>query len=55
MVTATDYIPNHSEMRQIASVATDGDHTVITLKTALDYPHNGEKYSLTKQHPRSPR
>ena len=48
VVTATDYIPNHSEMRRIDSVGTDGDHSVITLKTALDYPHNGEKYDLTK-------
>ena len=48
VVTATDYIPNHSEMQQIDNVATENDHTKITLKTALSYPHNGEKYDLTK-------
>jgi len=48
VVTATDYIPNHSEMRQIESAVTSGDHTVITLQTALSYPHNGERYDLAK-------
>ena len=48
VVTATDYVPNHSEMRQIAGIQTDGNHTVITLKTALSYPHNGQKYDLTQ-------
>ncbi len=51
VVTATDYVPNHSEMGQIADIQPDGDHSVITLKAALSYPHNGEKYDLTKKIP----
>jgi len=49
VVTATDYIPNHSEMRQIDIVdQNDPNKSVITLKEALSYPHNGQKYSLAK-------
>jgi hypothetical protein len=54
VVTATDFLPAHSEMRQIGSIQTDAQKSVITLKNAVQYPHNGKKYNLT-QHNIPPR
>jgi hypothetical protein len=52
VVTATDYIPAHSEMVQIDSIQTVGhgqsQYSVITLKTAVNYPHNGQPYDLAQ-------
>jgi hypothetical protein len=53
VVTATDYVPSHSEQRQIKTIkpsASDSSKSEITLTTALSHPHNGEKYDLSKHH-----
>ncbi|MBW1780782.1 MAG: G8 domain-containing protein [Deltaproteobacteria bacterium] len=47
VVTATDYLPDHSEVHTIKSIQAQGEETSITLQKALRYPHNGEKYDLT--------
>jgi hypothetical protein len=48
VVTATDYLPSHSEKRQIAGIATTGQQSVITVTVPLSYPHNGQPYDLTQ-------
>ncbi|MCG6534546.1 MAG: hypothetical protein L7F78_07610, partial [Syntrophales bacterium LBB04] len=48
VVTATDYIPSHSEMRQIGSIQSVGQSSVITLTTPLKFPHNGQQYQLSQ-------
>jgi hypothetical protein len=50
VVTATDFLPAHSEMLQIDSIQSDTKKSVITLKKAVQYPHNGKKYDLTQHH-----
>jgi hypothetical protein len=48
VVTATDYIPGHSEKRQIARITTVGQQSVVTVTARLSYPHNGQPYDLTR-------
>jgi hypothetical protein len=43
VVTSTDYLPTHSEVAEIQSVSGN----TITLKEALEYPHNTNLYSLS--------
>ena len=47
VVTTTDFLPGHSEQRQIAGISTSGDKSIITLTAGLTYKHNGEAYDLT--------
>ena len=46
VVTTTDYLPGHSEKFTIKSV--DETKTQITFNEQIQYPHNGEAYSLDK-------
>ncbi len=48
VITTTDFLPGHSEQRQIAAISAGGGRSVITLSTPLSYRHNGEAYDLTK-------
>ena len=48
VVTTTDFLPGHSEQRQIASISTSGGKSVIDLNGSLSYPHNGKAYDLTR-------
>ncbi len=48
VVSTTDYVPGHSEKRQIKKV-TNGK--VITLMTPLDYTHNGTEFDLSETGP----
>jgi hypothetical protein len=50
VITSTDYLPSHSELRQIAAVSP-ADST-ITLSRGLSFPHNAAVYDLTKKIPR---
>ena len=46
VVTTTDYLPVHSEQREIGGVTEIGDHSEITLTEAVEYIHNGHTYKL---------
>ena len=46
VVTTTDYLPGHSEMRVISSV--DADKKTIHVK-GFNYPHSGTKFDLSKK------
>jgi hypothetical protein len=48
VITATDYVPRHSEHATIAGVATGANGTEITLSTGVQYPHNGQVFPLDK-------
>ncbi|MGH7933352.1 MAG: hypothetical protein ACREQN_09305, partial [Candidatus Binataceae bacterium] len=45
IVTTTDYLPGHTELRQIKSVSSDG--LTITLTNGLTFPHNASVYDLS--------
>ncbi len=47
VVTTTDFLPGHSEQREIGNITTSGGKSVITLASALSYPHNSKAYDLT--------
>jgi hypothetical protein len=47
IVTATDYLPGHTETAVIESVS----NRVVTLTAALRYPHNARPYPLPKDMP----
>ena len=47
VVTTTDYLPAHSEQRQIAMIDNSSGVSVITLTTALKYPHNGTTFDTS--------
>lgn len=47
VITTTDFLPGHSEQREIAGISTSGGKSVITLTSGLSYPHNGKAYDLT--------
>src|SRR5205823_12307283 len=48
VITATDYLPRHSEHATIASVQPGAGATGITLTTGVQYPHNGQVFPLDK-------
>ncbi|MFA5181118.1 MAG: G8 domain-containing protein [Syntrophales bacterium] len=50
VLTATDYLPGHSELLSIKGIATDLEKktTTITLKEKIAYPHNGTRYPVPK-------
>ncbi len=48
VVTATDYLPFHSETLTIQNI--DSTRTIITTAEKILYPHNGEKYALEDKH-----
>jgi hypothetical protein len=48
VVTTTDFLPGHSEQREIESISASGGRSVITLTSGLTYRHNGEAYDLTQ-------
>jgi len=48
VLTTTDFLPGHSEQREIESITTSGGRSVITLTSGLAYRHNGEAYDLTQ-------
>ncbi len=48
VITATDYLPRHSEHATIASVKSGGSGTEITLSTGVQYSHNGQVFPLDK-------
>lgn len=49
VVTSTDYMADHSEKVQVASMQTSGDgtHSIVTLMAGLQYPHHGQLYDLS--------
>jgi hypothetical protein len=47
VVTTTDYLPGHSEMRVISSV--DADKKTIHITTPFQYAHNGTKVDLASK------
>ena len=48
VITATDYLPRHSEHATIAHIKTGAGETQITLSTGVQYPHNGQVFPLDK-------
>ncbi len=42
VVTSTDFLPEHAEVREIASASGD----TVTLTEALTYPHNATEYNV---------
>lgn len=46
VITTTDFLPGHSEQREIADISNLTGKSVITLTGGLTYRHNGEAYSL---------
>ena len=48
VVTATDYLPSHSELHTIEAIIIDGQKSTITTSKSVSYAHNGEKYDLSK-------
>jgi hypothetical protein len=48
VVTTTDFLPGHSEQREIADISAGGGKSIITLTNGLTYRHNGEAYDLTQ-------
>ena len=48
VITTTDFLPGHSEQRQITSISTSGGKSVIGLNGSLSYPHNSKAYDLSR-------
>jgi len=50
VLTATDYVPGHSELLSIKEITTDLEKKIstITLKEKIAYPHNGTRYPVPK-------
>jgi hypothetical protein len=48
VITATDYLPRHSEHAKIATIQPGAGGTAITLTTGAQYPHNGQLFPLDK-------
>jgi hypothetical protein len=47
VLTSTDYLPGHSEEVVISGVSSDANGTLITLKNAVKFPHNGTAYDFS--------
>jgi hypothetical protein len=47
IVSTTDYVPSHSEVRKITKNDTTSGVSILTLDRKLDYPHNGKLYKFT--------
>jgi len=45
VITSTDYLPGHSEKRQIKENSKDGGKT-FTVSAAFEYVHNGSQFDL---------
>jgi len=50
VLTATDYLPAHSELLSIKKIDTDPQKNVsaITVNQPVAYPHNGTRYAVPK-------
>jgi len=50
VLTATDYLPGHSELLSIKEIDTDHQKNVsaITVNEPIAYPHNGTRYTVPK-------
>jgi hypothetical protein len=48
VITTTDFLPTHSEQRQIKSISVGGGQSTITLTEGLTYRHNGKAYDLSQ-------
>lgn len=51
VVSTTDYVPGHSEKRQIADVSVAGGGKVIKLTQPLTWTHNGTEFDLSETGP----
>lgn len=49
VITSTDYLSSHSEVRQIAEVSPP--HSTVNLSRGLAFPHNASVYDLTEKIP----
>lgn len=48
VITTTDFLPGHSEQRQIKSISVGGGQSSITLTEGLTCRHNGKAYDLSQ-------